>query len=304
MPADVVDAPTPTAPSTESDEQRARAAAGVNERHDRDAERAAAAAEKARAKEEEQRRRAEAKAESEAAAAEQERAKMQARQQKADAKQRAKAERAEEKRRAQEAKQQAKEAIQQERHEPEAAGTHAAAGAAAVGATSVVEPEDPQERETLDEPKAEAGSEDTTPEAADTGQSSPADRADELEATQPIGRVQVDPDPEPEPEERSSGIRSAGSMVAAAVGILGLVFSVVLAVGALIVALGAGEGNAIYNPISTVCNLLAGPLTDAFSFSGPNAASREEFLGWGAGSLIYLAVSFAGQAAHRAATRD
>jgi hypothetical protein len=89
-----------------------------------------------------------------------------------------------------------------------------------------------------------------------------------------------------------------------AVGILGLVFSVILAVGALTVAMGAGEGNVVYDPVSTVCNLLAGPLKDAFNFSGPNAASREEFLGWGAGSLIYLAVSFAGQAGHRAVTRD
>jgi hypothetical protein len=53
-----------------------------------------------------------------------------------------------------------------------------------------------------------------------------------------------------------------------------------------------------------MCDVLAGPLKDAFNFSGPNAASRGEFLGWGAGSLIYLAVSFAGQAAHRAGTRD
>ena len=93
-------------------------------------------------------------------------------------------------------------------------------------------------------------------------------------------------------------------MAAAVVGALGLIFSVVLAVGALTVAMGAGEGNAIYDPLSAVCDALVGPLKDAFSFSGPNAASREEFLGWGAGSLIYLAVSFAGQAAHRAATRD
>ena len=85
---------------------------------------------------------------------------------------------------------------------------------------------------------------------------------------------------------------------------LGLVLSVVLAVGAFTVAIGAGAGNAIYDPISTVCNALAGPLKSAFDFSGPNAASREEFLGWGAGSLIYLALSFAGQAAHRAAIRD
>ncbi len=152
--------------------------------------------------------------------------------------------------------------------------------------------------------------EDDAPSDTETTQPSVPDRADDLEATQPIGRVQVDRQPEPEaepdpePEKGHGSIRTAGAVMAVAIGLLGLVASVVLAAGALTVALGAGEGNAIYDPLSTVCNALVGPLKDAFNFSGPNAASREEFLGWGAGSLIYLAVSFAGQAAHRAAARD
>jgi hypothetical protein len=116
--------------------------------------------------------------------------------------------------------------------------------------------------------------------------------------------VQVDDVPDAEPTKERAGVRAAAITAAALVGALGLIFSVVLAVGALTVAIGAGEGNAIYDPLSTVCDALVGPLKNAFNFSGPNAASREEFLGWGAGSLIYLALSFAGQAAHRAATRD
>ena len=140
-----------------------------------------------------------------------------------------------------------------------------------------------------------------TPVSQDRG----AHREPKQEQTRPIGRVQVDDDvPDAEPKEQRAGVRSAAMVAAALVGALGLIFSVVLAVGALTVAIGAGEGNAIYDPLSTVCDALAGPLKNAFSFTGPNAASREEFLGWGAGSLIYLAVSFAGQAAHRAATRD
>ncbi len=135
---------------------------------------------------------------------------------------------------------------------------------------------------------------------------------EKLEATQPIGRVQVDDAPAAKPDavpvtgpkERSTSFRTVATMAAAALGIIGLVFSVILAVGALIVAMGAGEGNALYEPISRVCNVLAGPLKDAFDFTGPSAASREEFLGWGAGSLIYLALSFAGQAGHRALTRS
>ena len=134
----------------------------------------------------------------------------------------------------------------------------------------------------------------------------PASRREpRLEQTQPIGRVQVEDDvPDVEPKQQRVGVRSAAVILAALVGALGLIFSVVLAVGALTVAIGAGEGNAIYDPLSTVCDALVGPLKNAFNFTGPNAASREEFLGWGAGSLIYLAVSFAGQAAHRAASRD
>ncbi len=143
------------------------------------------------------------------------------------------------------------------------------------------------------------------PSPAPVSQDAGARREPRHEQTQPIGRAQVDDDvPDAEPKQQRAGVRSAAVMLAALVGAIGLILSVVLAVGALTVAIGAGEGNAIYDPLSTVCDALAGPLKNAFSFTGPNAASREEFLGWGAGSRIYLAVSFAGQAAHRAASRD
>lgn len=143
------------------------------------------------------------------------------------------------------------------------------------------------------------------PDPAPVSQTAGARREPRPEQTQPIGRAQVENDvPGIEPKQQRAGVRSAAVMLAALVGALGLILSVVLAVGALTVAIGAGEGNAIYDLLSTVCDALAGPLKNAFNFTGPNAASREEFLGWGAGSLIYLAVSFVGQAAHRAASRD
>ena len=159
--------------------------------------------------------------------------------------------------------------------------------------------------EAADAAEATDVEKDDEPSPTTISQDASAHREPRPEATQPIGRAQVDDDvPDTEPTKERAGVRAAAIVVAAIVGALGLIFSVVLAVGALTVAMGAGEGNAIYDPLAAVCDALVGPLKNAFNFTGPNAASREEFLGWGAGSLIYLAVSFAGQAAHRAATRD
>ncbi len=126
---------------------------------------------------------------------------------------------------------------------------------------------------------------------------------DEPAARQPRERAHAVADPAQDPESPRFRARGLAAMAAGVVGVLGLILSVVLAVGALIVALGAGEGNTVYDVVSVACDALVGPLKNAFDFSGPNAASREEFLGWGAGSLIYLAISFAGQAGHRAGTR-
>ncbi|MFZ0140862.1 MAG: hypothetical protein WAL70_07225 [Aeromicrobium sp.] len=185
----------------------------------------------------------------------------------------------------------------------ESKSTATAMGGAAVGAHA-------SERALAEAAEVEEAGEATRttttnePEVTDNQPVARPDRSREPEATQPIGRVQVDDVPDAEPKKQRIGARAPAILVAGVIGALGLIFSVVLAVGALTVAIGAGEGNSIYDPLSTVCDALVGPLKNAFSFTGPNAASREEFLGWGAGSLIYLAVSFAGQAAHRAATRD
>jgi len=300
----------------------------IADRPVRDA-RAAAAAERSKLKEDERQIRADAKAAKQsdaeerkaaraAAAEEKMRAKKEARKHRADAKQQAKDAKAQAKREAKDAKLEAKNgrkernedarATEAEKADAEflralrddtapgaAIGGHAAA--APISERALVEAADAAE--ATDVEKADEPSPTTI--TQDAG----AHREPGHEATQPIGRVQVDDDvPDTEPTKERAGVRAAAIMVAALVGALGLIFSVVLAVGALTVAIGAGEGNAIYDPLSTVCDALVGPLKNAFSFTGPNAASREEFLGWGAGSLIYLAVSFAGQAAHRAATRD
>jgi hypothetical protein len=94
-------------------------------------------------------------------------------------------------------------------------------------------------------------------------------------------------------------------LVAGVVGVLALICSIILAVGTLLVALGAGSGNAFYDPVSSVSKVLIGPLDGAFDFSGLNAAEREQFLAWGVGCLIYLVVSIIGlQISQRESNRD
>jgi hypothetical protein len=101
---------------------------------------------------------------------------------------------------------------------------------------------------------------------------------------------------------RSSGSAGGGDatrrivpLVAAVIGVLALVCSVVLAVGAFLVALGTDDGNGFYAHLSSVCDALVGPLGDVFSFSGSNAAMKESLVAWGAGSLIYLVVFLVAQ---------
>jgi hypothetical protein len=90
--------------------------------------------------------------------------------------------------------------------------------------------------------------------------------------------------------------RSPRVVVAAVVGGVGLICSVVLAVGAFTVALGTDEANGFYAKLSSVCDTLVGPLRDLFSFSGANADMKEALVAWGAGSLVYLGVFLASQA--------
>jgi peptidoglycan hydrolase-like protein with peptidoglycan-binding domain len=86
--------------------------------------------------------------------------------------------------------------------------------------------------------------------------------------------------------------------IAGIVGLVALGISVLLAVGALLVALGFDSGG-LYEVLRTVANTLVGPLDNAFDFSGANAERKEHFLAWGAGSIGYLLISFVGQAVQR-----
>jgi len=111
--------------------------------------------------------------------------------------------------------------------------------------------------------------------------------------------------PEPTPttlpmdDEEAPKRRPQLAPIAGVVGLVALGISVLLAVGALLVALGFDSGG-LYEGFRTVANLLVGPLEGAFDFSGTNAERKEHFLAWGAGSIGYLLISFAGQAVQRA----
>ena len=90
------------------------------------------------------------------------------------------------------------------------------------------------------------------------------------------------------PAVRSEVSNRRWSMGAAIAGAIGLILSVILAIGALFVALDAAQGSAFFGLLSDVCNALAGPLKDVFSFSGVNADRNAALVGWGLGSVGYL----------------
>lgn len=100
------------------------------------------------------------------------------------------------------------------------------------------------------------------------------------------------------------GGKRAGLLVAGLLGAIGLICSVILALGALLVALGATDGNSAYDFISTICDALVGPLRDLFSFSGTNARMKESLVAWGAGSIGYLLVGIVVQSFLRARFED
>jgi len=109
--------------------------------------------------------------------------------------------------------------------------------------------------------------------------------------------------PPTDTDEAESEGRSPLGPIAGALGLACLAISVLLAVGALLVALGVDSG-VFYQALEAVANVLVGPLNHAFDFSGANAERKEHFIAWGAGSIGYLVLSFVGQAVQRANTDE
>lgn len=114
--------------------------------------------------------------------------------------------------------------------------------------------------------------------------------------TQGSGQVKpVKPDKPakvPKPQRQRGANNNRGWQIAAAVvGVVGLLCSVILAGGALLIALGADQNSGIAGVVADICDLLVGPLKGLFTFSGTNADLKAALVTWGLGSMIYLLVS-------------
>jgi hypothetical protein len=127
------------------------------------------------------------------------------------------------------------------------------------------------------------------------------DEPEPVSAWKPVETREIPKQPTtlPMDGDEESKSRSSLAPIAGVVGLIALGISVLLAVGALLVALGFDSGG-LYEGLRAVANALVGPLKDAFDFSGANAERKEHFLAWGAGSIGYLLISFVGQAVQRA----
>ncbi len=93
-------------------------------------------------------------------------------------------------------------------------------------------------------------------------------------------------------------------MLAMAIGALGFVFSVILAIGAFMVALNPQDDGGLFGLVSSVCDALVGPLRGLFSFSGVNGESKEALVAWGLGALGYLVLGLFAQSFLRARSDD
>jgi len=155
--------------------------------------------------------------------------------------------------------------------------------------------DDVMEEPETDLPKPVVGQRIDEPAPVDVEESEP----DPVVAWKPAVETREISKPVPVDGDAESTSRWSLAPVAGVVGLIALGISVLLAVGALLVALGFDSGG-LYEGLRTVANLLVGPLEGAFDFTGTNAERKEHFLAWGAGSIGYLLISFVGQAVQRA----
>ncbi|KQP79950.1 hypothetical protein ASF37_02815 [Aeromicrobium sp. Leaf289] len=102
------------------------------------------------------------------------------------------------------------------------------------------------------------------------------------------------PEPPSVPQESSSfGPARVVSLVGVAIGVLGLVASVLLALAALLVAFGFDADAGVLRAVAVVADPLTAPLRGLVAFSGENAAAKEAFVAYGGGSVVYLIVGVA-----------
>jgi hypothetical protein len=82
-----------------------------------------------------------------------------------------------------------------------------------------------------------------------------------------------------------SGVRER---VAAIVWILTVVAAVILAAGALLIALDANPNNDLVDRVVTWAGDLDGPFNNMFTFDGDNAATKEALVNWGLAAVAWL----------------
>ncbi len=92
--------------------------------------------------------------------------------------------------------------------------------------------------------------------------------------------------------------------LAVVIGALGFVFSVILAIGAFMVALNPQDDGGLFQLVSNICDALVGPLRGLFSFSGANGDSKEALVAWGLGALGYLVIGLFAQSLLRSSSDD
>ena len=212
------------------------------------------------------------------------------------------------------------ERVEAERVEAERIEAERLAAAAVVAAAPEVDPA--TDELTIDEPEPEIDWEDVERRAAEAAVAvSARATAREHKASERRRKIEVkaaarlekdrarrdaddaDDVPEPPDESKESGRPSAITVVAAVVGAGGLILSVVLAVGAMLAALGTDSG-ALYTVVSAICDALTAPIGGLVDFTGSNAAQKEALVAWGLGSIVYLAIGLGAQSVLRSRTDD
>ncbi|WP_332642622.1 hypothetical protein [Aeromicrobium sp.] len=112
------------------------------------------------------------------------------------------------------------------------------------------------------------------------------------------------PEPTDQPGDDEDARSTLVPTLAVVLGALGFVFSVVLAIGAFMVALNPQDDGGLFNVVSNVCDALVGPLRGLFSFSGVNGESKEALVAWGLGALGYLVLGLFAQSFLRSRSED
>jgi uncharacterized membrane protein len=128
-----------------------------------------------------------------------------------------------------------------------------------------------------------------------------AEKADETatpapgeEKKQERPRVTRDKDQRSTGQKVKRGSDAVRSRLASLVWLVAVVCALFLAVGALLIALGANQDNAIVKFVLDVADVLDlnvfGRDTGIFTFDGKDAATKEALVNWGIAAVAYLVV--------------